>query len=87
MVLVLSKYERVQIVAGRVEQLLAGAPKLISDEGITDVEVIAEQEVERRLLPLRIARTMPNGKRRIYDLADFLDPASSVTPAVVAVGV
>ena len=73
--LVLSKYERVQILASRVEQLLAGAPKLV-DIDTDDVQRIAEEEIARRALPLVVARSLPNNKKRLYDLRDFIDPAS-----------
>lgn len=74
--LVLSKYERVQIVASRVEQLLAGAPRLVDDIDTDDVTKIAEEEIARRVLPIRVARSLPNNKVRIHDLRDFIDPAS-----------
>ena len=74
--LVLSKYERVQIVASRVEQLLAGAPRLVDDVDTDDVTKIAEEEIARRVLPIRVARSLPNNKVRIHDLRDFIDPAS-----------
>lgn len=73
---VLSKYERVQIVASRVEQLLAGAPRMIDDDDTDDVVEIAEREIGRRLLPVRVARRLPNGKVRIHDLREFIDPTS-----------
>ena len=71
----MSKYERVQILASRVEQLLAGAPKLV-DIDTDDVQRIAEEEIARRALPLVVARSLPNNKKRLYDLRDFIDPAS-----------
>ena len=72
--LVLSKYERVQIIAARVEQLLAGAPPLIDDVQGEDVKRIAETEIARRVLPMRVARALPNNKVRVHDLRDFIDP-------------
>ena len=81
--LVLSKYERVQITAARVEQLLAGAPKLVTDLDSDDVVRIAEEEIARRVLPVRVSRTLPNNKVRIYDLRDFIDPSSTILPSVI----
>lgn len=76
--LVLSKYERVQIIAARVEQLLAGAPPLVDEDARErasgDVQKIAELEIALRVLPMRIARALPNNKVRIHDLRDFIDP-------------
>lgn len=86
--LVLSKYEHVLIVAARVEQLLAGAPRMVDDADTQDVVDIAEREIARRVLPIRIARRLPNGKVRVYDLHAFMDispsPCSTAVPIVVA---
>lgn len=79
--LVLSKYERVQVIAARVEQLLAGAPTVLSEaeaSRATDIEDIAERELAKRVLPVRISRTLETGKRRIYDIRDFIDPDMQV---------
>ena len=93
MALVLSKYERVQIVASRVEQLLAGAPRLIDDSDVDDVVTIAEREIGRRMLPIRVARRLPNGKVRVHDLREFIDtsiahaaPGPSGMPETVVKG-
>lgn len=88
---VLSKYEHVQVVAARVEQLLAGAPRMVTHGDEDDVTVIAENEISQRVLPVRIARRLPNGKVRVHELRDFIDvsvsepklvpPKVSTTPA------
>jgi DNA-directed RNA polymerase subunit K/omega len=71
---VLSKYERVAIIAARVEQLLGGAPPMIegADRG---AEETAEEELRRGLLVLRIARKHPNGQVRVYDIKSFIIPS------------
>lgn len=78
--LVLSKYERVQVLASRVEELLAGAPRLVDIE-TDDITAIAEEEIARRLLPMRVARALPNSKVRVHDLRDFIDPRSMSDPS------
>jgi len=75
--LVLSKYERVKIIAIRTEQLLNGAPCLLEREeeaSFCRVSDIAEREFVLGLLPMSIARKLESGKVRIYDLAAFIDP-------------
>ena len=80
--LVLSKYERVKVIATRTEQLLNGAPCLLSDEGVkefTHVSEIAEREFVDGLLPLSVARKLESGKVRIYDLKSFMNPMDQST--------
>lgn len=76
--LYLSKYEVVQIIAARVEQLLHGAAPLVpADECGGDLEVVAERELARRLLPIRVARRLPNGKVAVHSLNQFALPEPS----------
>lgn len=78
----LSKYEKVQIVAARVEQLLHGAAPLVPpDECGGDLEAVAELELERRLLPVRVARRLPNGKVSVHALDQLAAPASGADDA------
>lgn len=79
MALVLSKYEKVQIIASRVEQLVNGAPSLDSSVKSTDLVKIAEMELEKRVLPVRISRKQPDGSMISYPLEDFIDPSSLIS--------
>lgn len=82
--LVLSKYERVKVIATRTEQLLNGSPCLLSDEesrAMSHVCEIAEREFIRGLLPMSVARKLESGKVRIYDLKAFMNPMDQVTIA------
>lgn len=63
----LSKFERVQLIAARVEQLASGADTLLP-MGAQDVplETIAERELDRGMLPFLIGRHMPDGRYRTF---------------------
>ena len=80
--LVLSKYERVKLIATRTEQLLNGAPCLLNNEEeqkMTRVSEIAEMEFVNGLLPMSVARKLETGKVRIYDLKAFMRPMDQVS--------
>lgn len=68
--IVLSKYESVQILAARVEQLLNGAPRLIDDD-TDDLYAVAEAEIALGVLPIKVGRRLPNGRIMVCRLADF----------------
>lgn len=74
--LILSKYERVQLIAARVEQLLGGAPPTVDDPCDNDTVRVAELEVDRRTIPIRVARHLPNGKVQVLSLDQFIPDAT-----------
>ena len=66
----LTKYERVQLIGARMEQLARGAPPCV-EAGERNVREIAEKELRNGVLPLMLRRKLPNGvkeKRRLRDL-------------------
>lgn len=78
MPLVLSKFERVNLIALRSEQLFNGAPSVLpSNEASKCVKVtdIAEREFALGLLPMGVARKVDNHKVEIHDLSEFINPA------------
>ena len=63
----LTKYERARIIGTRAQQLAQNAPPLYKvdlelDGSGPDPQVIAEQELERGLLPFIIRRYLPDGE-------------------------
>lgn len=75
--LVLSKFERVNLIALRSEQLFNGAPSTLPPHEAAKcakVTEIAEREFALGSLPMGIARKIDNNKFRIYDLSSFINP-------------
>lgn len=68
---ILTKYERVRVLADRVKYLTLGAkPMLKNTVGMTDEE-IAKEELEQKVLPFIIERVLPNGKKERWELNEL----------------
>lgn len=71
---ILSRYEKVKIVGLRAEQLQRGAvPMVVLDPENNDLSSIqvAEMELQARVLPFMIRRSLPNGKYEYFKLKDL----------------
>lgn len=68
---ILTKYEIVRILGTRATQIAKGAPPMIDITGMDDALTIAEHELEQRIIPFIIIRTLPNGKKLEIPLSDF----------------
>lgn len=75
---VLSRYEKTKILGLRMEQLARGAQRLWTDPDghymhtKMTVRDIALQELEHRKLPFMVMRTLPNGDKEVWRLADMM---------------
>lgn len=70
---ILSKYEKVKIIGLRAEQLQRGAEPLIEWRGHEfDPRKIAIEELKQRKIPFMIRRSLPNGSKEYYRLADMI---------------
>lgn len=68
----LTKYEKTRILGVRTKQLNQGAEPFIKiDAGLIDSEVIAEKELENKMLPFIIVRPLPSGKKEFWKLEDL----------------
>jgi DNA-directed RNA polymerase I, II, and III subunit RPABC2 len=69
----LSKYERAKILGTRITQLNNGAKILVETKHgpYIDFNVIAEKELNEKLLPFIIARPLPNGRKEYWRLQDL----------------
>jgi DNA-directed RNA polymerase subunit K/omega len=67
----LTKYEKVRVLGARATQISLGAPPTIDITGMTDALTIAERELELRLIPIIIIRTLPNMMTIEIPLCDF----------------
>jgi DNA-directed RNA polymerase subunit K/omega len=69
---ILSKYEKTKIIGLRVSQLNKGAqPYYISKRKIIDTNVIAEKELQDKLLPFIIMRPIPNSPSEYWKISDL----------------
>jgi DNA-directed RNA polymerase subunit K/omega len=79
----LTRFETAKILGLRMEQLAHGAPSFLppaehaavveaSASQHRTVEVIAQRELELRVLPFMVQRTLPNGEREIWRLKDMV---------------
>jgi hypothetical protein len=78
----LTRFEAAKILGLRMEQLAHGAPSFLppaehaavvaaSASQHRTVEAIAQRELELRVLPFMVQRTLPNGEKEIWRLKDM----------------
>jgi len=70
---VLDKYTVAKLIGFRARQLEAGAQPVIprSELKSTRPEKIAEQELERRVIPLKVIRNLPDNTYEEWNIKDF----------------
>jgi len=69
---ILTKYERTRILGLRAKQLNNGDEPLIKiPDNIIQGYVIAEMELEQKVLPFIVSRPLPNGKKEYWKLNDL----------------
>lgn len=69
---IMTKYEKTRILGLRISQLNNGAPRLyIPENNIIDNSIIAEKELENKLLPFIISRPLPNGTKEHWRIQDL----------------
>jgi len=68
----LSKYERTAVIAFRVEQLSRGAPARVPvpANGLPDLFVVAERELDAGLVDVEVVRRFPDGSVERVPVAD-----------------
>jgi DNA-directed RNA polymerase subunit K/omega len=71
---ILSKYEKCKIIGFRMEQLARNARPYVEIEKneAFDPHKVALKELEARVLPYMICRTLANGKKEYYRLDDMI---------------
>ena len=78
----LTKYERIQVVGSRAEQLARGAQSFVLPiaDRIESPYELAERELETLRLPMIVMRTLPDGRPQYVRLSTGDDiPASAVS--------
>ena len=64
-------YERVRLLGERATQLSYGAKPMIKNVGNVDPKIIAKLELEAKLIPLIIIRTLPNGLKEKWRVSEL----------------
>jgi DNA-directed RNA polymerase subunit K/omega len=68
----LTKYEKTKILGVRTRQLNQGAEPFIKiPPTLIDSEIIADKELESKMLPFIIVRPLPSGKKEFWKLDDL----------------
>jgi DNA-directed RNA polymerase subunit K/omega len=69
---VLTRYEKTKMLGIRMEQIARGAATSIKHEPGMSVRDIVLKELEARVLPFIIVRTLPNNTKEYYKLEDMI---------------
>jgi DNA-directed RNA polymerase subunit K/omega len=79
---VMTKYELTKVIGMRVEQLARGSPTLIDVEAeigetnnVHTLHKIAQLELEKKVLPFILQRSLPNGEKEYWRIQDMVIPS------------
>ena len=64
-------YERVRIIGERATQLSYGAKPMIKNVNNLEPKEIAKLELQEKLIPLIIIRTLPNGQKEKWKISEL----------------
>ncbi|VBB18405.1 DNA-directed RNA polymerase subunit 6 [Yasminevirus sp. GU-2018] len=67
----LTQYERVRLLGDRTAQLAQGAKPMIKGTGDMDPRIIAQLELESKMMPLKVIRPLPDGKKEKWSLSEL----------------
>ena len=68
---ILTNYERTKLLGVRTTQLTSGAKSMIKGVSHLDPKIIAQLELESKLMPIVIIRTLPNRKKEKWFLKEL----------------
>ena len=69
---ILTKFERARIVGVRLQQLAYGAKPRVNTENLKSINEIVQKELDERMIPFIIRRTLPNGIYEDWKLEEFI---------------
>ena len=67
----LTKFERVRLLGDRAKQLSLGAKPMLKNTELLNPKEIARLELEKKVIPLIIERTLPNGKKERWNITEL----------------
>lgn len=68
----LTKYEVTRLLGERTTQLSYGAKPMLNGVNGMPPRVVAQLELESKMLPIKIVRILPNGKKEIWSLDELI---------------
>ena len=69
---ILTKYEVVRLLGDRISQLSSGAKPMLNGVGGLQARMIAQLELEAKMIPLKIVRPLPNGMKEIWSIDELI---------------
>ena len=69
---ILTKYEVVRLLGDRISQLASGAKPMLNGVGGLQARMIAQLELEAKMIPLKIVRPLPNGMKEIWSIDELI---------------
>ncbi|MEK6942312.1 MAG: DNA-directed RNA polymerase subunit K [archaeon] len=64
----ITRFEKARLISARALQISLGAPALVKAPLGTSIFEIAKLELEKKILPLTVMRTMPSGEVTIVEV-------------------
>ena len=68
----MTKYEKSSIISRRAEDIARGEMLMIKDPGTSDPIKIAKMELEQKIIPYKVIRTLPNGDVEKWSVKDLI---------------
>jgi DNA-directed RNA polymerase subunit K/omega len=69
---ILTKYEVVRLLGERTSQLSSGAKPMLNGVGGLQAKVIAQLELESKMIPLKLVRPLPNGMKEVWSIDELI---------------
>lgn len=69
---VMTKFEKAAVIGKRLEQISRNGEIYVDDTSCKSVQEVVMKEIAERRVPFIIARTLPNGTKELWKLADLL---------------
>ena len=73
---IMSIYEKTALLGTRMQQLISGSPTTLTAEELNELtdkspKGIAYSELEKKKIPMKLCRNLPNGTKEYWDISDL----------------
>jgi DNA-directed RNA polymerase I, II, and III subunit RPABC2 len=69
---ILTKFEKARIIGVRLQQLANGSKARVDTSNLRTIHEIVNEELNKRMIPFIIRRTLPNGHYEDWKLEEFI---------------